>query len=317
MDVNTVLSSLSAEIRIVGRGELPFAPTAPLPPGVHAVGDTLVCPVGDRFLVCPKETPGGEDLLRLAAALLDPGETREHAWLRLLKSADAEGEAENWADLLQAGDDMPRTVVLIAWPREEARDDLADILPLAETDVLLRDGSCTVLIKDMSDLPKAEDVREYALALSETISDETGVTPRIGVGCRADTLAGLPASYREAEAALRLHERFHPGETSVALYRQMVVERILAEVPEHEITGLSAAVFNRKNLKLLDEEMLETIDTFLDRDLSLSDTARQLYIHRNTLVYRLDKIQKATGLDLRSFRDAVTFYLLLKLNHHK
>ena len=72
-------------------------------------------------------------------------------------------------------------------------------------------------------------------------------------------------------------------------------------------------LFNRKTAKLFNEEMLQTIEMFFRKDLNLSDTARQLFIHRNTLVYRLDKVQRQTGLDLRHFDDAVTFKILYKL----
>ena len=72
-------------------------------------------------------------------------------------------------------------------------------------------------------------------------------------------------------------------------------------------------LFNRKNQRLFNEEMLYTIEMFFKKDLNLSDTARQLYIHRNTLVYRLDKVQRQTGLDLRSFDDAITFKILMEL----
>ncbi|MEG0271470.1 MAG: helix-turn-helix domain-containing protein, partial [Clostridia bacterium] len=72
-------------------------------------------------------------------------------------------------------------------------------------------------------------------------------------------------------------------------------------------------LFNRKTAKLFNDEMLQTIEMFFRKDLNLSDTARQLFIHRNTLVYRLDKVQRQTGLDLRHFDDAVTFKILYEL----
>ena len=70
---------------------------------------------------------------------------------------------------------------------------------------------------------------------------------------------------------------------------------------------------SRRTARLFNEEMLSTIEKFFENSLNLSETARQLYIHRNTLVYRLDKVQRATGLDLRAFDDAVTFKLMMLL----
>ena len=85
------------------------------------------------------------------------------------------------------------------------------------------------------------------------------------------------------------------------------------ELPQDISAYYHSLLFNRKNQRLFNEEMLYTIDMFFKKDLNLSDTARQLYIHRNTLVYRLDKVQKQIGLDLRSFEDAVTFKILMEL----
>ena len=85
------------------------------------------------------------------------------------------------------------------------------------------------------------------------------------------------------------------------------------ELPQEISAYYHSLLFNRKTQRLFNEEMLYTIEMFFKKDLNLSDTARQLYIHRNTLVYRLDKVQRQTGLDLRKFEDAVTFKILMEL----
>ncbi len=85
------------------------------------------------------------------------------------------------------------------------------------------------------------------------------------------------------------------------------------ELPQESSAYYHSLLFNRKTQRLFNEEMLYTIEMFFKKDLNLSDTARQLYIHRNTLVYRLDKVQRQTGLDLRKFDDAVTFKILMEL----
>lgn len=88
----------------------------------------------------------------------------------------------------------------------------------------------------------------------------------------------------------------------------------MAVIPQEECLNQTQMLFNSDTSKLFNQEMLSTLATFFEKDLNLSDTARQLFIHRNTLVYRLDKIQKQTGLDLRRFDDAVTFKLLHELH---
>ena len=105
---------------------------------------------------------------------------------------------------------------------------------------------------------------------------------------------------------------FHPGD-SIHMFRRLMLERFLMNVPREESMLYHSLLFSRKTAKLFNEEMLQTIEMFFRKDLNLSDTARQLFIHRNTLVYRLDKVQRQTGLDLRHFDDAVTFKILYEL----
>ena len=99
------------------------------------------------------------------------------------------------------------------------------------------------------------------------------------------------------------------------MFSKLVLERFLMELPQEISAYYHSLLFNRKTQRLFNEEMLYTIEMFFKKDLNLSDTARQLYIHRNTLVYRLDKVQRQTGLDLRKFEDAVTFKILMELKN--
>ena len=125
-------------------------------------------------------------------------------------------------------------------------------------------------------------------------------------------MADLKNSYEEAPRAIEVGHLFHP-ENSVFVFSTLVLERFLMELPADISAYYHGLLFNRKTSRLFNEEMLYTIDMFFRKDLNLSDAARQLYIHRNTLVYRLDKIQRQTGLDLRRFDDAVTFKILMEL----
>ena len=119
-------------------------------------------------------------------------------------------------------------------------------------------------------------------------------------------------TYDEAKRAMEVGAIFHPGE-SIHVFRRLLLERFLMNVPREESMMYHSLLFNRRTAKLFNEEMLQTIEMFFRKDLNLSDTARQLFIHRNTLVYRLDKVQRQTGLDLRHFDDAVTFKILYEL----
>jgi len=125
-------------------------------------------------------------------------------------------------------------------------------------------------------------------------------------------LSELGQSYREARKAIDVG-RVYRADSYVFVYRNLLLERFLSDVPADMAARYNAALFNRKSMRLLNDEMIVTIEKFFENNLNLSETARQLYIHRNTLVYRLDKVQRVLGLDLRLFEDAVTFKLMMLL----
>ena len=152
----------------------------------------------------------------------------------------------------------------------------------------------------------------FAQAVQETLMEEAVQTAIVGIGEEKHTLAQLGESYAEAKRAMEVGSIFHSGE-SIHMFRRLMLERFLMNVPREESMLYHSLLFNRKTAKLFNEEMLQTIEMFFRKDLNLSDTARQLFIHRNTLVYRLDKVQRQTGLDLRHFDDAVTFKILYEL----
>ena len=141
---------------------------------------------------------------------------------------------------------------------------------------------------------------------------ETAHQMTVGIGKMRRTIDELRDSYNEARRAIEVGRIFKPEE-SIYIYSRLILERFLMELPQDISAYYHGLLFNRENQRLFNEEMLYTIEMFFKKDLNLSDTARQLYIHRNTLVYRLDKVQRQTGLDLRSFDDAITFKILMEL----
>ena len=172
------------------------------------------------------------------------------------------------------------------------------------------------IVKHIDEDLEGEEIEQYAAALQNTFMSEMGVTAHIGIGGTKTNLAKLHESLLEAKKAIAIGGLFHTKE-QIFNYSKMVIERFLADIPEDTAQMFYQTLFNRKTTKLFSEEMLTTIETFFDNSLNLSETARQLYIHRNTLVYRLDKIQKTVGLDLRAFDDAVTFKLLMLMGKLK
>lgn len=213
---------------------------------------------------------------------------------------------------------MKRSVLVfhvVQTERERAYDLLKEIAPLLDKDVLIdMDRHTAALIKNMTEVEDSEELLQFAQALQETLMSETARQMTVGIGSTISDLSELGRSFREARRAIEVGTMFQHND-SIFLYDKLVLERLLMEVSPEVCAMYHHMLFNPKTARLFNEEMLYTIDMFLKKDLNLSDTARQLFIHRNTLVYRLDKIQKQTGLDLRSFDDAVTFKILMELKH--
>ena len=276
------------------------------------------------LVLCAADSePGVQDVLSLLDLLL----TRE-----LLEVTGTEGTTEFYRKVLRqeiTGPEMmakaeelriplrrPRCVLFfqLELPEETtAVHLLAEFLPLLPTDVLLGLSRRTAaLVKDMEPGEELEEVIQFALAVHETLREETGLCPVIGIGGEKESLLQLPDSFQEAKRAMEVGRIFQ-ADTPVHVFRQLLLEKILIDVPREESRQYCRQLFNTDTEKLFTPEMMLTVETFFHKNLSLSDTARQLYIHRNTLVYRLDKIQKLTGLDIRRFDDAVTFKILYEL----
>ena len=174
------------------------------------------------------------------------------------------------------------------------------------------DRHTVVLIKKLDEPDDYDEIDQLGLAIANTFISETNHPVYIGIGEPKSTLNQLSESMREARRAIDVG-RVYRKEEFVFLYRKMLLERFLADVPRETSLRYNSLLFNRKTARLFNDEMIHTIEKFFENSLNLSETARQLYIHRNTLIYRLDKIQRIIGLDLRAFDDAVTFKMMMLL----
>lgn len=168
------------------------------------------------------------------------------------------------------------------------------------------------LIKTMDDRFEFSEMEQLGIALENTFISETSHGALIGISDVRSKLSQLNEAYEEAKSAINVGRIYHPKQ-QVFVYRKILLERFLAQIPEDTSEDFHQMMFNRKTARLFNDEMIHTIEKFFENSLNLSETARQLYIHRNTLVYRLDKVQRITGLDLRAFDDAVTFKLMMLL----
>ena len=328
--VETILSGLSIPVQVLNREETAQLGDGPdserLTDGVlHTVGDTLCLPVKQPALLlcCDRNAPGAEDVLRLAGALVSTlggssarPETSFDVYRRALAGELYGAELEALSHEYQLPRSLARCVLvfhIVQTIEERAYELLADLTPLQSRDVLIdMDRHTVALIKDVTEDDNVEELIQYGQALQETLMSETARQMSVGIGCVCHTMDELRESYSQARRAIEIGRIFRP-EDSIFAYDRLILERFLMELPADISSEYHSMLFNRRNARLFNEEMLFTIDMFFKKDLNLSDTARQLYIHRNTLVYRLDKVQRQTGLDLRSFDDAVTFKILMEL----
>lgn len=205
-----------------------------------------------------------------------------------------------------------RCVILFRLSQPTDAGTLRGLIPLEESDriVVLENGDAVLLINMNGRTP--EEVIEFAYAAAETLGSEAGLTCFAGIGRPAYTLQDIAAGFRDAEEALATGLRHRiPG--NVFVYGRHTLERFADMIPEEKAEKLKKEIIPDEAEKVLTEETLETIRVFFRNDLNLSTSARQLFIHRNTLIYRMEKIRKATGLDLRKFEDAAVFRILMSI----
>ncbi|MGI5900448.1 MAG: PucR family transcriptional regulator [Christensenellales bacterium] len=181
----------------------------------------------------------------------------------------------------------------------------------AETIVPVDKNTVCVVVSKTSDIA-LQDSAEFAAALEDTARELGNKNLLIGIGDTRRSMLKLSESYDEACRAIDMGQTFGLS-GSVFIYKRMIMERIISEIPEDVCKKSYDMLFNRRNSRLLNEEMQRTISVFMECNLNLSEAARYIFIHRNTLVYRLDKIQTATGLDLRNFDDAATLRFIMLL----
>ncbi len=154
---------------------------------------------------------------------------------------------------------------------------------------------------------------DYAEFLVQSLKEELGIDVHAGVGPTVRELKDVAASYAGADNALRYADVFEI-KGNVHSHREFLLIKMLEDVPENKLAQYLAELTDERCKEVFeDEEMLTTAEEFLQSSLNVSETSRNLYMHRNTLLYRLDKIEKATGLNIRQFADAVSFRVLTVL----
>ena len=179
------------------------------------------------------------------------------------------------------------------------------------------DESSVILIKALEPNSTHDDLMEIADTIVGMMNTEAMMNVRVSFGTVVQELKDVSKSYKEAKMALDVGKIFY-AEKNVAAYSTLGIGRLIYQLPVNLCKIFIEEIFGENVPSDLDDETLTTINKFFENNLNVSETSRQLFVHRNTLVYRIEKIQKSTGLDLRNFDDALTFKIaLMVVNYMK
>ncbi len=187
-------------------------------------------------------------------------------------------------------------------------DKLQDfVISINETDI--------AVIKQLADEPTGEELERIAKGMEDILRNELFVKTVIGIGTVVSHLRELADAYKEAQTAIDVGKVFDT-EKSIINYENLGIGRLIYQLPTTLCEIFLTEVFKKNSIDSLDQETLFTINKFFENNLNVSETSRKLFVHRNTLVYRLEKIKKLTGLDLRQFDHAIVFKVALMVRKY-
>ncbi len=210
--------------------------------------------------------------------------------------------------------DVPRVVIIV----EPGNDHDNNVLELVRTHfsgssrdfITAVDESSVIVVKELLDEDSMKEIDKAAKGVRTYLQKEGMKELRIAYGTVVKELKEVSRSYKEAKMAIDVGKIFF-GEREIIAYSELGIGRLIYQLPIPLCKMFIREIFGGKSPDEFDDETLGTIYKFFENSLNVSETSRQLFIHRNTLVYRLDKLQKGTGLDLRVFEDAITFKIAL------
>ena len=215
--------------------------------------------------------------------------------------------------------DVMRTVILVRAIKHHdisIYDILQNLFPDRSKDFVISINENDVaLVKETKAGINPKTIEKLASTIADTISGEFYVHAVIGIGTTVDNLKDLARSFKEAQTALEVGKVFDTEKTIVS-YDNLGIGRLIYQLPTTLCETFLKEVFKLGSIESLDGETLFTIQRFFENNLNVSETSRKLFVHRNTLVYRLEKIKKITGLDLREFDHAIVFKIALMVNKY-
>ena len=233
---------------------------------------------------------------------------------KLLLGSYSEVEAFNRAKKLHISSSCQRAVFLVETRQvgdEHALTMIRNIFSARTHDFITSvDDRGIIIVRELVSTETYENLEATAHMLVDMLGAEAMTQAWVAYSNVANGLRDLANAYKEARMALEIGKIFY-SERNVFGYRKLGIGRLIYQLPEEVCEMFIEEIFDGESLEVIDGETLNIIRTFFENNLNLSETSRQLYVHRNTLVYRFEKIQKRFGLDLRSFEDALTFKIAM------
>ena len=220
----------------------------------------------------------------------------------------------NRAKKLHIDTDVRRVVYIIETKVERENNVLETVRSLFSSKtkdfITAVDEKNIILVKEVKQTESYEDMEKTAKVIVDMLNSEAMTQVRVAYGTIVNEIKEVSRSYKEAKMALDVGKIFYEDRNIIA-HGNLGIGRLIYQLPIPLCKMFIKEIFDSRTPDEFDEETLTTINKFFENSLNVSETSRQLYIHRNTLVYRLDKLQKTTNLDLRVFEDAITFKIAL------
>ena len=220
---------------------------------------------------------------------------------------------------LHFNNDVSRVVILIRITEHidiSAYDIIQNLFPDKTKDFVINLNETDIaLIKEVKPNIDTKDLEKLARSIADGLGTEFYSHVLVGIGTAVEGIKDLARSFREAQVSLEVGKVFDT-EKSIVSYDNLGIARLIYQLPTTLCDMFLKEVFKRGSIDNLDQETLFTIQKFFENNLNVSETSRKLFVHRNTLVYRLEKIKKLTGLDLREFDDAIVFKVALMVKKY-
>ncbi len=220
---------------------------------------------------------------------------------------------------LRFNTDHARAVLLIRIARQNdvsVFEIIQNLFPEKNKDFVININETDVaLVKEVGPDIETKDLENLARSLVDTLAGEFYTHAVVGIGSIVTGIKELAKSFKDAHVALEVGKVFD-NEKAIVSCDNLGIARLIYQLPTTLCETFLKEVFKRDSIESLDQETLFTIQRFFDNNLNVSETSRKLFVHRNTLVYRLDKIRKLTGLDLREFDHAIVFKIALMVNKY-